>query len=63
MVVRYTASGFAYGVPPYTEEEQQDMERRWANGPVALTRPGPTDPERLTGRVDEGSNRLRLLRG
>jgi hypothetical protein len=44
MVVRYTASGFAYGVPPYTKAENRDFWRRIGNGPVAFTRPWPSAP-------------------
>jgi hypothetical protein len=48
MVRRFTEAGTPYHEPPYTEEECQDMERRWARGPVAFTRPGAAPPPAAT---------------
>lgn len=38
MVTRYTKDGFAYGAPPYTEEEQRAYIEAMSAGPVAIAR-------------------------
>ena len=39
MVTRYTSKGYAYGVPPYTKAEENELYRQAAlKGPVTILR-------------------------